>query len=87
MVINGLLYIGYSVWSRHLSNDLAPTRRDWRSIGRSLIDHLRLRHPAGENSKHYNVLQKLAYLTVIFGLLPFMILMGIGMSPRMDTLL
>jgi thiosulfate reductase cytochrome b subunit len=86
-VVNGALYIGYSIWSRHLSNDLAPSRRDWRSIGRSILDHLRFRHPKGEDAKRYNVLQKLTYLAVIFGLLPFMILMGIAMSPGMDTLL
>lgn len=86
-VINGLLYVGYSVWTRHLSKDLAPTRRDWRSVGRSIIDHLRFRHPRGEEAKHYNVLQKVTYLAVIFGLLPFTILMGLAMSPRMDTVL
>jgi thiosulfate reductase cytochrome b subunit len=86
-VINGLLYVGYSVASHHFSRDLAPTRRDWRSIGRSILDHLRLRHPQGEASKHYNVLQKLTYIVVIFGLLPFLILMGLAMSPRMDSLL
>jgi len=86
-VINGLLYVGYSVWTHHLSKDLAPTRRDWRSVGHSIIDHLRFRHPRGEEAKHYNVLQKVTYLAVIFGLLPFTILMGLAMSPRMDTLL
>jgi thiosulfate reductase cytochrome b subunit len=84
--INGLLYVGYSVASHHFSRDLAPTRRDWRSIGRSILDHLRFRHPQGEASKHYNVLQKLTYIVVIFGLLPFLILMGLAMSPRMDSL-
>jgi thiosulfate reductase cytochrome b subunit len=86
-VINGLSYVGYSIFSHHLSNDLEPTRRDWRSIGRSIVDHLHFRHPVGDDAKRYNVLQKLTYLVVIFGLLPFMILMGLGMSPRMDTLL
>jgi thiosulfate reductase cytochrome b subunit len=86
-VVNGLLYLTYSIASRHLSRDLAPTRRDWRSVGRSILDHLRFRHPRGEASKHYNVLQKVAYLTVIFGLLPVLILMGLAMSPRMDSLL
>jgi len=84
--INGALYIASSIWSRHLSNDLAPTRRDWRSIGLSIVDHLLLRHPSGQEAKRYDVLQKLAYLAVIFGLLPFMILTGIAMSPQMDTL-
>ena len=85
-VINGLLYVGYSVASHHFSRDLAPTRRDWRSIGRSILDHLRFRHPQGEASKHYNVLQKLTYMAVTFGLLPFLILMGLAMSPRIDSL-
>jgi thiosulfate reductase cytochrome b subunit len=79
-VINGLCYLGYSIASRHLSRDLAPEPRDWRSIGRSIV-----RHPVGEAAKRYNVLQKLAYLTVIFVLLPLMILMGLAMSPRLDT--
>jgi thiosulfate reductase cytochrome b subunit len=86
-VINGLLYVAYSVASHHLSRDLAPTRMDWRSIGRSILDHLRFKHPQGEASKHYNVLQKLTYMAVIFGVVPFLILMGLAMSPRMDSLL
>jgi thiosulfate reductase cytochrome b subunit len=32
------------------------------------------------------VLQKLAYLLVIFGLIPFIVLMGLAMSPRIDAL-
>jgi thiosulfate reductase cytochrome b subunit len=85
-VINGVAYVAYSVLSRHLSRDLAPTRLDWHSIGRSFVDHLRFRHPHGEASKHYNVLQKFTYLAVIFGVLPLLILMGLAMSPRMDSL-
>jgi thiosulfate reductase cytochrome b subunit len=85
-VINGAAYVVYSLWSRHLSRDLLPTRRDWRAIGRSVIDHLMFRHPRGEASKHYNVLQKLIYLIVIFGLLPFLVLMGLAMSPQMNSI-
>ncbi len=84
-VINGFAYIIYTIASRHLGRDLAPTRNDWRSIGRSVIDHLRLRHPRGEAARRYNVLQKLTYLFVIFGLLPFVVLMGWAMSPRLDA--
>jgi thiosulfate reductase cytochrome b subunit len=86
-VINGLLYVVYSVASRHLSRDLTPTRADWRSIGGSILDHLQFRHPRGEAARRYNVLQKLAYLLVIFGLLPLVILMGWAMSPRLDTVI
>jgi thiosulfate reductase cytochrome b subunit len=86
-VINGLLYVVYSFASRHFSRELAPTRSDWRSIGSSIIEHLRFRHATGEAARRYNVLQKLTYLFVIFGLLPFVILMGWAMSPRLDTVI
>jgi thiosulfate reductase cytochrome b subunit len=86
-VINGLIYVVYSVASRHLSRDLAPTRSDWRSIGQSIRDHLQLRHASGAAARRYNVLQKLAYLSVIFGLLPFVILMGWALSPRLDAVI
>jgi len=85
LLINGLFYVAYSAASRHLSRDLAPNRSDWRSFGRSIVDHLKFRHPTGEAAKRYNVLQKLAYLTVIFVLVPLVILMGIAMSPWMNT--
>ncbi len=86
LVINGLAFMGYSAASRHLRRDLFPTRKDWRSMGSTFINHLRLRHPSGEAARHYNILQKLAYLTVIFLLLPLIILNGLGMSPALDTL-
>ena len=43
-------------------------------------------HKSGEAAKQYNILQKRAYLGVIFFLLPLMILMGLGMSPALDAL-
>lgn len=84
-VLNGLCYLGYSIASRHLMRDLAPDASDWRSIGRSILDHLRFKHPSGEAAKRYNVLQKLAYLAVIFILLPLLVLMGFAMSPWLDS--
>ena len=86
-VINGLAYVGYSIFSRHLANDLAPTKRDWRGIGRSIVDHLKFKHPQGDEAKRYNVLQKIAYLVVIFILLPSIILMGLAMSPWLNGIL
>lgn len=86
-VINGLCYLVYSIASRHLWQDLVPTVTDWRSIGRSVADHLRFRHPAGEAAKRYNVLQKLAYLGVIFVPLPLLVLMGFAMSPWLDSVI
>ena len=86
-VINGFCYLAYSVWSRHLARDLVPTATDWRSIGTSILDHLRFRHPTGEADKRYNVLQKLAYLSVLFGLLPTIVMTGFAMSPFLNSVL
>jgi thiosulfate reductase cytochrome b subunit len=87
LLVNGLAYVTYSGASRHLARDLAPDRSDWRSFGQSIRDHLRFRHPEGEAAKRYNVLQKLAYLAVIFILLPLIVLMGVAMSPWMNSAL
>jgi thiosulfate reductase cytochrome b subunit len=84
-VLNGLLYLGYALLSGRVSRVLAPDREQLRHIGRSLIDHLRLRFPHGEEARRYNVLQKLSYLGVVFGLLPLMLLTGLTMSPGMDA--
>ncbi len=85
-VLNGIVFVLYSIFSRHLARDLVPTATDVKGIGASIKDHLRFRHPSGEAAKRYNVLQKLAYLIVIFVLLPLVILMGLAMSPMFDAL-
>jgi thiosulfate reductase cytochrome b subunit len=85
-VINGLCYLAWSLWSRHLARDLWPSRNELRGIGRSVVDHLRLRHPTGEKATRYNVLQKLAYLVVILVLLPLMVATGLAMSPDANAL-
>jgi thiosulfate reductase cytochrome b subunit len=84
-VLNGLGYLAYSLWSGHVRRDLAPTRGELEHIGTSISEHIRFRFPKGEEAKRYNVLQKLAYLAVIFGLLPLVVLSGLTMSPGLDS--
>jgi thiosulfate reductase cytochrome b subunit len=84
-VANGLIYLLWGLLSRHFRRDLAPSGEEVRHIGRAVIDHARLRFPHGEEARHYNVLQKLTYLVVIFVLLPLMVLTGMTMSPGLDT--
>lgn len=88
-VLNGTLYLGFSVLSGHFRRDLAPTARELspRHLGREVLDHARLRFPEGEDARHYNALQKLTYLAVIVVLLPLMILTGLTMSPGVDSAL
>jgi thiosulfate reductase cytochrome b subunit len=85
LVVNGLIYLGYTLFTRHFWRDLMPTREQLRHIGASVLDHLRLRFPRGEEATRYNVLQKLTYLAVILVLLPLVVATGLSMSPGFDA--
>jgi thiosulfate reductase cytochrome b subunit len=87
LVINGICFLLYAWFSHHASRDLMPNGNDWRGFGRSLLDHLRFKHPQGEDALRYNILQKLAYVVVIYVLAPLIVLMGLAMSPHMDSVL
>jgi len=73
-----------AVWNGHVRRDLSFARDEIRpsSIWRDVKDHLRLRFDHGGG---YNLLQKAAYVGVIFALLPLMILTGLTMSPGMNA--
>jgi thiosulfate reductase cytochrome b subunit len=86
-VINGVVYLLWSLVTRHMTRDLAMQRRDWRGIGKSILDHLTFNHPAGDEAVRYNPLQKLAYLGVIFVLAPLAVINGLALSPQMASVL
>ncbi|MBU1374546.1 MAG: cytochrome b/b6 domain-containing protein [Alphaproteobacteria bacterium] len=79
LVINGLIYAAFALASGRIRGLIWPSLGDLRGIVRDIWDHLRLRFAHGDAG--YNVLQKLAYAAVIFGLLPLMLLTGLVMSP------
>jgi thiosulfate reductase cytochrome b subunit len=83
-VLNGLCYLLWTLFSGHLRRDLVPTGGEWRGIGRSVLDHLRLRHPSGDAARRYNVLQNIAYLSMVFIVLPLIVVCGWAMSPLLD---
>lgn len=85
LVINGLFFTAYALISRHAARDLAPTGKDLRGIGKAVKDHIVLRHPKGDEAKRYNVLQKLAYVVILFVVAPLIVLTGLTMSPTIDT--
>lgn len=84
-VINSAAYALYALLGRHLWRDLIPSRQQLGGIGRSIWNHLRLRFPTGDEARHYNVLQKLSYLVVVFGLGPLIVATGLAMSPWLDA--
>lgn len=88
LVLNGAAYLAHGAVSGHFRRDLLPRREELRQrhILKDLGDHLRLKKPRGDAATRYNTLQKFAYLTVVFALLPLMVLTGLTMSPGFNAI-
>ncbi len=80
-------YLLRSLWNRHLQRDILPTRDELRlsHILHDIGEHARLRFPKGLAALRYNILQKLAYLSVLIVLIPGMVLTGMTMSPALNA--
>jgi thiosulfate reductase cytochrome b subunit len=86
-VLNGLAYLAYGFASGRFRRDLKPDRDQLtaRHIWKNIVDHVRLKHPEGDEARRYNILQKAAYLSIIFLFLPLMVATGLTMSPGVDA--
>src|SRR6267154_2713935 len=64
------------VFTGHFRRDLMPDGAELRPrhLLADIFNHIRLRRARGAAARRYNVLQKLAYVIVIFALLPVMVL-------------
>jgi thiosulfate reductase cytochrome b subunit len=82
-VITGVIYVLAGVFTRHFRLNLVPDRAQfaWSSISHVVRNHLRFQRPIEKDAESYNVLQRLAYLAVVFVFLPLMIWTGLAMSP------
>ncbi|KQM90423.1 HupC [Sphingomonas sp. Leaf22] len=82
-----LAYMIVSLINRHFQRDLAIRRGELsrRHVAADIRAHLAFRFHDPEAPGDYNVLQKLSYVLVIFGLLPLAILTGIAMSPGLNA--
>lgn len=82
LVINGITYLLWSIFTGHLRRRLLPTAEQLqpRHLAQDIWRHLRLKH-APDAALRYNVLQKITYLVVIYLLFPIALLTGLTMSP------
>lgn len=82
-----LSYMIASVLNRHFQRDLRVRTHELRldALARDFREHLALRFHDPDHPAAYNLFQKLAYVVVIFVLLPLMILTGIALSPGMNA--
>ena len=88
LLVSGLiLFLLTSFLNRHAQKDLRPTRDEVRisHIWHDIREHAQLRFPTGDAALKYNILQKFSYISVIFLLIPLMVLTGLAMSPAMDA--
>lgn len=82
-----LAYMIASLVNRHFQRDLALRRRELsrRHLLADIRAHLAFRFHDPDAPGDYNVLQKLSYVLVIFGLLPLVIATGITLSPGLNA--
>ncbi|KQN86955.1 HupC [Sphingomonas sp. Leaf67] len=82
-----LAYMIVSLINRHFQRDLAIRRGELsrRHVAADIRAHLAFRFHDPQAPGDYNVLQKLSYVLVIFGLLPLAIVTGIAMSPGLNA--
>jgi thiosulfate reductase cytochrome b subunit len=87
LLLAGLVYVVYGLWTRHFRKNLfpAPEDRTWRAFRRVIAKHLRLAPAEEADSSSYNVLQRLTYLLVIFVLFPLVIWTGLAMSSGLNA--
>ena len=87
LVLPLVLFLVTSLINRHVQCDLAPTQDEVRPshVWRDIQEHARLRFPRGDAALKYNILQKISYVSVIFILLPLMVLTGLTMAPGLDA--
>jgi thiosulfate reductase cytochrome b subunit len=79
-----LIWLVAGLSNGHIARDLRPRMSDFRRLPGDVAAHLRLKF---HHAREYNTLQKLTYASVLFILLPLMVLTGLAMSPSMDSVL
>lgn len=87
LVFTGLVYVASGFLSGHFQKNLIPQKRhlSWQAASRVVSKHLSLKPSHDEDETSYNVLQRTAYLSVIFVLFPLAIWTGLAMSPAFNS--
>jgi thiosulfate reductase cytochrome b subunit len=85
VVFTGLVYVLFGLWSGHFRKNLlpAPADRKWHAFWQVIAKCLRRAPP--DDAHSYNVMQRTAYLIVVFVLFPLVIWTGLALSPAFDA--
>jgi thiosulfate reductase cytochrome b subunit len=87
LILTGIIYVVFGFGARHFQKNLfpAPADRTWHALRTVIAKHLRLGKPEEDDWRSYNLLQRITYLLVIFGLVPLVIWTGLAMSPGFNA--
>jgi thiosulfate reductase cytochrome b subunit len=87
VVFAGIAYAIFGFWSGHFRKNLIPARGDctWRAYRDRIAKYARRERADRAEETAYNVLQRTAYVCVIFVLFPLMIWTGLAMSPSFTS--
>ena len=87
VVLTGILYVIWGLWTGHFRSNLfpAPADRTWRTFLGVMAKHIRFKRPDEAEAFSYNVVQRAAYLIVIFILFPLVIWTGLALSPAFNS--
>jgi len=86
-VLTGALYFIWGLWTGHFRSNLFPAQADrtWGAVVDVIASHLRFKKPTADEEHSYNVLQRTAYLAVVFVLFPLIIWTGLALSPGFNS--
>ena len=82
LVLTALVYGAFGLWTGHFRKNLVPQRgdRNWKALWQRAVQYLRRVPPDPGEARSYNVLQRSAYVAVIFVVFPLTIWTGLAMS-------
>jgi thiosulfate reductase cytochrome b subunit len=87
LVLTGLIYVAAGLLNAHFRKHLVPSppERRWVALRAVFAGYLRRDAPDKAAEHSYNVVQRVAYLSVIFVLAPLIIWTGLALSPAFDS--
>ncbi len=87
LVITGIVYLLAGILNGHFRKNFWPGRDEltFQNFWRDMVNHIRMQKPVPVDGPKYGLLQKFAYLLVVFLLLPLIALTGLSMSPAITA--
>jgi len=87
LVAAGCIYLLAGLASGHLRRNLLPRVAELkpRALWKELVDHARLRIRRTSGGPPYGLLQKIAYCSILFVIVPLMVVTGLTMSPAVTA--